>query len=184
MASLPKKASALSQIHDTAARWFAIRTRAKSEKAVQRRLTQKGITAYVPLQEFVRRYERKTRKVLLPLIAGYVFVHLVKSQYLSVLETENVAGFVKNGPDLLAIPDEEIDLLRRVALEKGLEVEAIAGRFSEGDWVEIAVGTLAGLRGRLVKVEDKRRVQLELAQLGYSLLIHVESAVLRKLNLT
>ncbi len=175
MPAAPKNAPSLSQIHDTNARWFAVRTRAKSEKSVQRRLTQKGITAYVPLQEFIRRYERKTRTVSLPLIAGYVFVHLVKSQYVSVLETENVAGFVKNGPDLLAIPNEEIDLLRRVALEKGLEVEAVAGRLSEGDWVEIAVGTLAGLRGRLVRVADKRRVQVELAQLGYSLLLHVEA---------
>lgn len=182
MSALPKKAPPLSQIHDTSARWFAVRTRAKSEKSVQRRLTQKGITAYVPLQEFVRRYERKTRTVSLPLIAGYVFVHLVKAQYLSVLETENVAGFVKNGPDLLAIPNEEIELLRRVALEKGLEVEAVSGRLSEGDWVEIAVGTLAGLRGRLVRVADKRRVQVELAQLGYSLLLHVEISLLRKLN--
>ncbi len=174
----------VSQLHEAHARWFALRTRAKSEKAVQRILTKKGIAAYVPLQEFIRIYERKTRKVTLPLIPGYVFVQMVKIQYLSVLETENVVGFVKNGPDLLAIPEEEIEILRRVTMEKGLEVEAVGRRLSAGDWVEIAAGTLAGLRGRLVKVEARRRVQVELEQLGFSLLIDVAPAMLRKLNPT
>lgn len=180
MSILSKNTHPLGHLHEREPRWFAVRTRAKSEKAVQRLLAKKGIHAYVPLQEFMRRYERKTRTVALPLIPGYVFVFLVKDQYVSVLETEHVAGFVKTGADLLAIPEAEIELLRRVTLEKDLEITAVQGALSAGDRVEIAAGSLVGLQGRLVKSAGKRQVQVELERLGYSLLITVEAAFLRK----
>lgn len=172
----------VNQLQETEPRWFAVRTRAKSEKAVCRFLEKKGVTTYLPLQEWVRQYERKKRIVALPLIAGYVFVWLVKSQYVAVLETQHVVGFVKHGSDLMAIPQTEIDLLRRITLEKDVRVEAIPGHFTEGDAVEIAAGSLAGLKGRLVGAGDKKRVRIELEQLGYSLMLDVETRFLRRIR--
>lgn len=182
MSILSKNILPVNQLHETEPRWFAVRTRAKSEKAVQRSLAKKGVHAYVPLQAFVRRYERKTRTVALPLIAGYAFVFLIKSQYVNVLETQNVVSFVKNGGDLLAIPDTEIELLRRVTLEKELEISAVPGALQAGDQVEIAAGSLTGLRGRLVKIEGKKQVQVELERLGYSLLITIQADWLREVT--
>ncbi|HNL38722.1 MAG TPA: hypothetical protein PKH43_06305, partial [Saprospiraceae bacterium] len=126
---------------------------------------------------------RKTRTVSLPLIPGFVFVRINKGQYLTVVSTPHVAGFVKNGADLLSIPEGEIAVLRRVTLEKGLELEAVEGVLAEGDLVEISAGTLAGLQGRLLRVSDKKRVQIALERLGYSLLITVDSNLLRKFSL-
>ncbi len=173
---------AINHLHDTELRWFALRTRARCEKAVRQHLERQGLIAYVPLQSFVRRYERKTRTVALPLIPGFVFVQINKGQYLAVLSAPNVAGFVKSGPDLLSIPDAEISVLRRVTLEEGLELEAVQGVLTEGDQVEISAGTLAGLQGRLLRFSDKKRVQIALERLGYSLLITVDSILLRKFS--
>ncbi|MFN4255616.1 MAG: UpxY family transcription antiterminator [Saprospiraceae bacterium] len=172
--------STVSDLHETEPRWFAVRTRAKCEKFVRQALAKKNVEAYVPLQQFVRRYERKTRTVEKPLITCYVFVQITKNEYLPVLETENVAGFVRIGKDLRAIPEAEIDLLRRITLEKDLELEVMEGAFHEGDWVEIVAGSLAGLRGRVVQREGKRRFQVELEQLGYSLLMQVDAQLLGK----
>ena len=49
-----------------------------------------------------------------------------------------------------------------------------------GDPVEIAAGNLTGMKGRIVKVEGKRKMQVELTHLGYSLLITVDRAFLEK----
>ncbi|HNE28094.1 MAG: UpxY family transcription antiterminator [Saprospiraceae bacterium] len=174
---------AINHLHETDSRWFAIRTRARCEKSVRQQLERQEVTAYVPLQSFVRQYERKTRTVSLPLIPGFVFVRINKGQYLTVVSTPHVAGFVKNGADLLSIPEGEIAVLRRVTLEKGLELEAVEGVLAEGDLVEISAGTLAGLQGRLLRVSDKKRVQIALERLGYSLLITVDSNLLRKFSL-
>jgi transcription antitermination factor NusG len=175
-----KPARIMSQLHPSEPRWFAVHTRSKSEKFVQRLLDKKGIHAWLPLQQFKRRYVRSIRMVEKPLINCYVFVKIIKDEYLPVLETENVAGFVKFNKNMIAIPEAELDVLRRITMEADLEVEAVPGAFSEGDPVEISAGSLFGLRGRIVKSEGKRKMQVELEQLGYSLLITIDAAFLQK----
>jgi len=172
----------INHLHETEPRWFAVHTRSKGEKFVQRMLAKKGIHAYLPLQKLMRRYTRSTRVVEKPLINCYVFVSITKAAYLSVLETENVAGFVKSGKDLRSIPEAEIEILRRITLENGLDVEVIPGGFSEGEPVEITAGNLIGMKGRIVKTEGTRKFQIELLTLGYSLLISVDGAFLGKLQ--
>lgn len=170
----------LNHLHPSEQRWFAVRTRSKSEKLVQRMLEKKGVTAWLPLQKIMRRYTRSTRLTERPLLNAYVFVKIVTAQYVSVLETEHVAGFVRFSKDLLSVPQWEIDVLKRITLEEGLEVEVVPGGLTEGDWVEIAAGNLMGLRGRVVKVEGKRKFQIELQHLFHSLLITVDAAFLEK----
>lgn len=173
--------AAINHLHDTEPRWFAVQTRSKSEKFVQRSLAKKGIHAYVPLQRLMRRYTRSTRIVEKPLINCYVFVRIVKKDYIPVLETENVSGFIRFNKELIAIPEEEINVLRRITLEEGLEVEAVPGVFHAGDPVEITAGSLTGLRGHIVKQAGRQRFQVELERLGYTLLITIDSFFLNPL---
>jgi transcription antitermination factor NusG len=91
-----------------------------------------------------------------------------------------VAGFVKFSKDLIAIPEAEMDVLRRITLENELEVEVLPGSMAEGDPVEIRAGSLAGLKGRVVKMAGKRKMQVELIHLGYSLLLTIDAAFLEK----
>jgi len=172
----------INHLHASEPRWFAIHTRSKSEKFVQRMLTKKGVHAYLPLQKLMRRYTRSTRLVEKPLINCYVFVLITKEHYLPVLETENVAGFVKSSKDLRSIPEAEIEILRRITLECDLDMELIPGGFSEGEPVEITAGNLIGMKGRIVKTEGTRKFQIELLTLGYSLLISVDGAFLGKVK--
>lgn len=178
-----RQPASINQLHDSEPRWFAVRTRSKSEKFVQRMLAKKGIHAWLPLQKLLRRYVRSTRWVEKPLVNCYVFVKIVKDQYVPVLETENVAGFVKFSKNLIAIPESEIDLLKKITLEDGLDVQAVPGGFAEGDPVEIAAGNLMGLKGRIVKSEGKRKFQVELQYLFHSLLITVDATFLEKTRL-
>ncbi len=170
----------INQLHEVEKRWFAVHTRSKSEKFVQRMLEKKAIHAWVPLQQFMRQYARVKRLVEKPLINGYVFVKISKKEYLSVLETENVAGFVRFSKDLVAIPEAEMDILKRIVLEVGLEVKAVPGVFSEGDEVEINAGGLAGLRGKVMKKDGKHTLQVELNHLGYQLMITIDPVFLEK----
>lgn len=116
-----------------------------------------------------------------PLLNCYVFVCITKEAYLPILETEHVAGFVRCNKELRAIPEAEIDILRRITLEKGLELEVSPGIFTEGEEVEITAGNLSGLKGRIVKTEGKRKFQIELQSLGQSLLLSLDAAFLGKL---
>jgi transcription antitermination factor NusG len=165
---------------DPGIRWYAVQTRPRSEKFVQRMLAKKGVHAWVPIQKFLRRYTRSTKWVEKPLINCYVFVHMPLDQYVTVLETENVYHFVRVAKEMAPIPDAEIEILRRITLETELEIEARPGQMEAGDPVEISAGSLAGLKGRVLKVDGKRKMQVELSHLGYSLLITIDASFLEK----
>jgi transcription antitermination factor NusG len=153
-------------------RWFAIYTNFKREKLVNKMLLQKGIENYLPLQKLTRRYSRKVRAVELPLISGYVFVKIVKNQYIPVLETDHVLKFIRFSKNLLAIPESEIDLIKRVVGE-GMEITMEPITYQEGDEVEIVGGNLTGLRGKLISKDGKKQFTIELNNLGYSLYIRL-----------
>lgn len=168
-------------MHESEPRWFAVYTRYKSEKMVHQLLSNKKIHSYVPLQKVTRRYVRKIKVHDIPLISCYVFVKIIKDEYVPVLETENVVKFIRFAKSLYAIPEDEIDILRRIVGEDGLEIHAEPGVFHEGDMVEIISGRLTGIKGRLVEKTGKKQMVIELENIGYSLRLNVDVSLLRKI---
>lgn len=166
-------------LHVSEPKWFAVYTRSKSEKVVKRLLASKNIECYLPLQKVTRRYTRKIKSYEIPLISCYIFVKIVKDQYVPVLETENVVKFIRLSKNLLAIPEKEIDLLKLVVGE-GENVEAQMGSFVEGDEVEVVGGKLTGIRGKLIEKQGKKQMVVELDTVGYSLKMNIDIALLRK----
>lgn len=162
-------------------RWFAIYTKYKREKIVDKRLKERGIHSYVPLQKFTRQWTRKVKTVELPLISCYVFAKITKKEYVSVLETQDVVNFVKVSKDLIAIPEPEMEVLRKVVGE-GIDVELEPHRYQLGDEVEVVSGRLTGLKGKLVSKDGNRDLVIELKNIGYSLRMQVNPAMLRKVG--
>ena len=166
-------------LHHTETSWFAVYTRFKCEKVVLQALKKKGIECYVPLQEVKRQYTRKIKTHHIPLISCYAFVKVNKADYIRVLETDYVLEYVKIGRNLIAIPEKEIDLLKRIVGE-GL-VTAIEPRSMKiGDKVEIIAGRLTGLHGKLVETDHGKRMVVQLEALGQDLFMEVAPELLRK----
>jgi len=163
----------------TEARWFAVYTKYKREKFVCKSLQKKGIESWVPLQQFTRRYSKKVRQVSLPLIPCYAFIKITKQEYLSVLETTGVTGFVKISKNLISVPQNEIDILKRVVGE-GIEISPEPGTLLRGDEVEIIGGQLTGIRGKLLGPGSQKNLLIELTGIGYHLRLHVSPSLLRK----
>ncbi|MFM8373010.1 MAG: UpxY family transcription antiterminator [Bacteroidota bacterium] len=172
----------INDLHPTESRWFAVHTRNKSEKFVKRMLEKKEITAYLPLQKIMRQYGRVRRLVDRPLINCYIFVNITKEKYLAVMETENVVNFARVGPNLMAVKEEEIKIIKRVTMEDDLEVDVVSTILSEGDPVEISAGSLIGMKGKIVKKDGKRKFQVELESLGMSMFITIDGAFLEKMG--
>ncbi len=167
-------------LHATEARWFAVYTRFKSEKVVKRLLDLKNIENYLPIQSVTRRYTRKIKTHDIPLISCYIFVKITRTEYVPVMETENVVRFIRFSRNLLSIPESEINILRRVVGE-AVEVEAEAGLLRQGDLVEVVGGKLTGLQGRLVEQQGKKQMVVELENVGYSLKISIDTNLLRRI---
>lgn len=162
-------------------RWFAVYTRYKREKLVDKRLKEQGIESYLPIQSVSRQYGKKVRTVELPLIGTYLFTRITKTEYVAVLRTLDVVGFVKFSQNLIAIPDGEIRILQRV-VGQGIEVDVEPNIYRIGDEVEIMSGTLTGLKGILLATDQNKNFVIELNQIGYSLRIQVEPAKLKPIG--
>ena len=161
------------------ARWFAVYTRYKREKQIKLRLDDKGISNYLPLQKVTRHYTRKTKKLELPLINSYIFVKITKKDYIRVLEIPDVIKFVRFSKNLIAIPQWEIDLMKRVTGE-GMEVSIDTLQYLPGDEVEVIGGNLTGLKGKLIKREGKHNFWIELTALGFGMNMQIDEKLLRK----
>lgn len=161
--------------------WFAVYTRYKREKIVKKELERKGIQCYLPLQKFTRHYTRKIKKVELPLISCYVFVQIERTNYVPVLEVSDVVDFVKFSNKMVAIPEREITIMKRVVGEI-TEIEVQEGIFLNGDQVEVIGGQLTGLKGVLIEQRNDKNFVIELENLGYSLLIQIDPKYLKKVR--
>jgi transcription antitermination factor NusG len=171
------------QLHASIPRWFAVRLKFKSEKTVSKMLANKQIHTYLPLKPVVRIWSKKRRETEMPLIPSFIFVKIVASDYVKVLETEYVSTFLKFGQNLLSIPEQQIDWIRRLLLEDDIELVAHekAAAYLAGDEVEVIAGGLMGLRGRLVKVQGKERVLVEIDNSGYVLQMNIDIQFLKKI---
>ncbi len=168
------------QLSEHEANWYAIYTRYKAEKEVVRLLQRRRIESYVPLNRIVKQYKSKRKVLELPLINSYVFVKIVRQQYIPVLETNNVLKFIHFNGKLVPIPESEIDLLRRICQEK-MDVEAGAFVFEKGHQVEIIGGNLTGVRGKLVDQRGNNFV-FELEHIGWGIYMEIVAARLRVLG--
>ena len=173
----------INQLSETEGRWFAVYTKYKCEKYVSEQLQKRKILVYVPVITRTRKYERKIKRYDVPLINCYVFVHIIKSEYLPVLETEYVMKFLKQGKDLLAIPDHEIQILKRVTGDIN-HVELIENAaFEEGEEVEVIAGHLTGVRGKVISKLGKKSFLVELKTLGFQLMVNVDIKLLRPVKI-
>lgn len=168
-------------LNETEARWFAVRTKYKHEKKAFELLQRNHIEVYLPLKKLTKRYERKIRYVQIPLIHSFVFIKIVKKQYLKVLQNEYIIDFVKFGKNLIAIPDSHIQLLNHLTSE-GISLEVEPCEFREGVKVQVIKGILLGTEGRLVNFKGKKRLEIELSNFEYSLLVEIDDSILKIIN--
>ncbi len=157
----------------TESKWFAVLTRVKAEKMVACLLADRKISVYLPLQKITKVYTRKKRTSLIPLMYRYVFVHITQPQYVQVLETPHVEGFIRFNKNLLSIPDFEIEWLQRVTGEQA-DIALEHRPFSAGDKVRVVYGNLTGLVGKLIKSLGKNELLVELEHIGIGLRIQID----------
>jgi len=144
--------------------WYAIYTRHQHEKMVAQVLTSKGFETFLPLYETTHNWKDRTKALSLPLFPCYVFLKGGLERRLQIVTTPGMYGLVSSGGQPAAIPDIEIEAIRRV-VESGAPVEAHP-YLKCGNWVRIKCGPLAGIQGILVRKKNTSRLVLSVEILG------------------
>ena len=148
--------------------WYVLYTKPRNEKKLALLLEKKGITVYCPLNETIKQWSDRKKKVQEPLFKSYIFV------YLSDYENENTttlmtAGAVRflwwNGKPGV-VRDTEIQSIKDFLNKyRGVEITA---DIQEGETVTIKEGPLKETEATVIKVQGNKAI-LHLKSLGWNL---------------
>ena len=159
--------------------WYAVYTKSRAEKKALAELQFKQIEAFLPLQRKLRQWSDRKKWVELPLISGYLFVHISRKEYDSALQSNFIVSYVRFEGTAATIPDKQIDYLKLMLKQDNLEIEISHETFEPGQTVEVVAGPLIGLCGKLVRFKGNEKVAIELEELGYSALVEIGKADIR-----
>jgi len=103
-------------VSEESACWYALHTRARHEKAVERRLREQGMETFLPVSHELHTWSDRKKKVEVPLFNCYVFVRCTMSAQdrVRVYQVDSVHGFVGPRGAGSPIPDEQIEAIRVV----------------------------------------------------------------------
>lgn len=152
-------------------KWYAVQTVARHEKRVATQFVEKQIVTFLPLVPQIRQWSDRQKKIDMPLFSCYTFVHIIPSaeNYVNVLRTPGVLGFVGIKGQGTPIRDEEIETLRTTMREK---VPCHSHPFIKvGNRVRIVGGCLDGIEGILKRhgADQSLIVSIELLQRSISI---------------
>lgn len=157
--------------HLSGSSWYALYTRHQHEKMVDQVLTNKGFDTFLPLYATTHNWKDRTKALTLPLFPCYVFLKGGIERRLQILTTPGIYGLVSSAGHPAAIPDMEIEAIRRV-VESGARMEAHPF-LKCGNWVRVKSGPLAGIQGILVRKKSTSRLVLSVEILGTAAAIEV-----------
>lgn len=160
--------------------WFAAYTFGNHEKRVAEALAGKSVEHFLPLYESVRRWSDRKMRLQRPLFPGYVFVRIASQERLSVQRVQGVVRLVGFNGQLAALPDDEIEILRRALTTL---VRAAPHPFlAAGARVRIVRGPLAGLSGVTVRRKGSTRVVLSIELIQRSVVVDLDAADLEAIR--
>lgn len=161
-------------------KWYALYTRPRHEKKVHDQLLEKGVESFLPMIERLRQWKDRKKRVELPLFNSYVFIKIdLKNRY-TALQTNGVVRMVSFGGVPAAIPDWQIEQLRRVIeYPDTLELE---NYLRAGDWVEVIDGPFRGIKGRLRELRGQTRVVINIDGIFQSASFVIDKSLIHKLD--
>lgn len=161
--------------------WYVVLTRTNSERKVCDYFELQEVETFLPVQRRVmeRGGKRIERECLL--LPRMVFVHIAPSDIVAVRNTMNVYDFLRsrstNAPT--CIPDEQMANFRYMLDYSKDQVIITGEEISEGTPVVVAKGNLQGLRGELVRYNNKYHILVRIDMFG-SALVTIPASYVRK----
>lgn len=149
-------------------RWLAAYVKMHHEKRVRDRLTAMGIENFLPVQEEVRQWSDRKKKVERVLIPMMIFVRVDTQEQRSVITHPSVLRYLtlRGEHTPTEIPAEQMERFRFMLDHSDSAVSFSTDDLQPGEKVRVIKGPLAGLEGELITVEGKSKIAIRIHQLG------------------
>jgi transcription antitermination factor NusG len=160
--------------NEVATQWFAVRTRSRHERVVERGLRGQGLEVFYPVVNQIRQWSDRKKLVETPLFAGYTFVRIAPTpeQRVNVLRTQGVVELVGAQGQGISISEDQIEAVRTVVR---LNLPFSQHVFLKvGQRVRVRGGALDGVEGVLVGHNGNRNLVISVDSIQRSLSIRIE----------
>ena len=160
-------------------RWYAVYTRSRFEKRAHEMLSKHGVESYLPLVRRWRIWSDRKKQVDMPLLPSYLFVHTRPEDpraYFDILNTPGIVRFITFEGKAVAIPDRQIDALKRLNSE-GIDMECMQETPAPGSPVRVVRGPMKGLCGEVISVGKNKKLVLRLDTLDKCITLNIPLAL-------
>lgn len=135
-------------------------------------LRERGYEELVPSYQQRRKWSDRTVTVQVPLFAGYVFLRFRADNKQPIITIPGVIRFVGMADTPIPIEDSEIESLRITS--KAADRCGPWPFLEVGQEVEIQHGPLYGLKGKIVRFQNKQRLIVNVNLLMKSAFVEIE----------
>ncbi|MDZ7698189.1 MAG: UpxY family transcription antiterminator [Deltaproteobacteria bacterium] len=166
-----------------AGKWYALHTKSRFEQKVYDGLSGKSFEAFLPRIQVMSRRKDRRKKILVPLIPGYVFVRYTvePEAYHRIIKTVGVVRMISFKGEPVPAEDEEINSL--MILDGTDRTVQNRSYMNEGDLVKIMEGPLKGLVGFYLRHKGRNdRVVVSVELLNRSLELEIEDWALERIS--
>lgn len=154
--------------------WYVVYTYPRSERKASKKLQEMGTTSFLPLQQVIRQWNDRKKKLEIPLFPCYLFVYVSALERFNVLKIKELVRFISFGGTPAVVSDTTIDSLKKIVKGENIEVSGY-DNYPTGTRVSILKGQFAGLEGLLLRRRGKNRLVLEIPALQRSVVVDVPS---------
>lgn len=159
-------------IQPEGANWYALYTAPRHEKSVADQINCRGISCFLPLYRSTRRWKDRRKELAMVLFPGYVFVCIAPQDRLRVLQLPGAVRFVAFNGRPVALPEQEIELLR--SRLSGTFVMEPHPYLRVGRRIRVRSGPLQGLEGIIVRKKDRCRLVFSIDLIMRSVAVEVD----------
>lgn len=151
--------------------WYALYVRMHHEKKVAEQFKTLGIEHFLPVQEVIRQWSDRRKKVIVVVIPMLIFVHVTDKQRIELLKqvpslTGTLMDRCTRRPAI--IRQEEMERFMFMLDYSEESIHFSSEPMKPGEDVIVIKGPLKGLVGELVTLNGKTQITVRLEQLGYA----------------
>jgi len=162
--------------------WYAIYTRANSEKKLFENLCKKNIECYLPTRKVLKYFCDRKKWVEEPLFRGYVFVKVSNREFFEVLNTTGAVCYISFGGRAQSIPEVQIKSVKAFLAQSECEITVSYDRIQKGESVEVLYGAFKGVLGEVVSILGQSRLLIRIDSMNCSLYANIAKEEVMPIN--
>jgi len=147
--------------------WFAFYTKPRHEFKASENLRNTSIECYLPVVTRLKQWSDRKKKVMEPLIRGYVFAYVSSKERLTALQQEGILRCVSFNGKPASIPEWQIENLKRML--KNESDFSISDVVKAGSHVKVTDGPFAGVEGIVKFTSEGRTISITIDLLNRSI---------------